>query len=143
MPDRELIYIHPNDLKTVWEQVRNGLCAIQTKAHEDWLPEDVYASLKANTSTLHVSYLGGEYEGFIVLSKVDGYQGPAMHIWCGYSIAHDYSMLEVHTDFIEQCAKNIGAKTITFSSPRKGWERHGLKLGFRPKTMVYEKEIQP
>jgi hypothetical protein len=144
-PDWQLMntldYIAPDRIQSVWPTIRPGLEKVCAKSSDGWIPEDVYLSLKTGAATLHIGKGPDGYQGFLIMSQNAGFSGPVLHIWACYSEAHDFNLMIEHMAFIEGCAKNLGAKTITFTSARKGWEVQGVKIGFKPQTTVFAKEL--
>lgn len=143
MPDRKLVltYIKPDQLREVWELVKPGIEKVRENGAEAWFVEDVYMALRNNQSTLHVGYLDGEYAGFMVLTPTQSYDGPVLHIWATYSEARDFCVFTEGMDTIKECARMMEARRITFFSPRKGWEKQGEKLGFKPRTTQFALEM--
>ena len=132
--DRKLTHIPASDLHDVWGIVRPGLVEIINNISPDWIPEDVYAALRSGTSTLHVGYDCGEYDGFVVVTPTPEYYGICLFVWCAYSNGTDG--ITKYLAEIEEMARTIKAKRIRFASPRKGFSRL-----FREVTTVYEKEL--
>jgi hypothetical protein len=137
-----LEYIAPERIQAMWPTIRQGLEKVCENSSDGWIPEDVYMSLKTGAATLHIGSGDGGYQGFLIMSQNAGYAGPVLHIWACYSEAKDFSLMLEHMTFIETCAKNIGAKTITFTSARRGWEVQGAKIGFAPRAVVFAKELK-
>jgi hypothetical protein len=95
---------------------------------DDWIPEDVYHSIKLGDASLYVFQEAGQFAGFVVLRRlVREFSGHVdCHIWLAYSESgrDAYQAAEA---FIKGAAKHMGAQRITFSSPRTGWaKRHPL-----------------
>lgn len=134
-------FIPPTDLGTVWDQVKPGLAAVRAKSNDSWREEDVYMSCKQGHSTFHIGTVDGEYAGFLVLTPTQSFDGPVLHIWLTYSEARDFCVFENGIEFIKECAVKMNAKRITFFSPRKGWERHGEKIGFKVRTTQFALEV--
>jgi len=135
-------WINPVNLHHVWPRIREGLEKVRANTSENWLPEDIYAAIKAGISHLHVGMLGERYEGFIVTTPSVAADGPVLHIWACYSAA-DIGLLDDGIEQIETWAVAMNAKRITFHSPRKGWDKAGEKIGFRPVSTIYAKEVNP
>lgn len=127
-----LEYINPAVIHSVWGKVRHGIQTVQQRTAETYLPEDVYHAIKSGAATLHIGYLDNEYAGFVVLMPYrDQYTNDmVMHCWIAYSTGAD--VFDLALAEIQQMAKNINAK-ITFTSPRKAWEKR-----FKPLYTVYE-----
>lgn len=136
-----LEYVNLSDLQKSWLLIREGMQKVCDHSGDSWIPEDAYMSLRNNQSTLHIGYLNGEYVGFLILTPSQSYDGPTLHIWATYSKANDFCVFENGIDTIKQYANNLNAKRITFMSPRKGWEKHGSKLGFKPRTTQFAMEV--
>lgn len=134
-----LKWIDPINLHTYWGQVREGLLEVK-KAGDDWIPEDIYKSIKDGLSQLHMGYVDGLYKGFIVTQQIPGYKGLKLHIWAVYSNGStEENLLDLALPQVEGWAENIKATKITFSSNRKGWEKN--KLGFKPTVTTYVKDV--
>ncbi len=121
-------YISPTELHENWDLIREDL----QKHSDGWRPEDVYSCIQHNTSTLHIAEDDG-YEGFVVLTPQTHFHGQVLHIW----LAYGKNLMEKYLPEIEDMARKIGAKEITFSSRRKGWEKY-----FTPCMTMYRKEIK-
>lgn len=126
-------FIPPEALHSVWPFVRGGLEAIKARCTEDWIPEDIYAALKAKASQLYVTDGGFA----VVTPQRSPHSGELyLQIWAAYAATQ--LAYEEGDRLIEQIARNIGAKKIQIESPRKGWERKG----FHPVRTVYERIIE-
>ena len=135
----ELVWVEPNELHDYWDHVRQGLMKVQ-EAGDDWIPEDVYKSIKDGLSQLHIGYIEDQYKGFIVTQQIPSYKGLKLHIWAVYSEGKsEEHLLDLALPQVEQWAINIKAHKITFSSKRKGWIKN--QLGFKPTVTFYEKEV--
>lgn len=137
----KLEFIHPNNLGKYWDIVKEGLGKVRSHGGDSWREEDVYMSCKNGQSTLHIGYVNDEYKGFIVLTPSQSFDGPILHIWATYSDARDFCVFTEGIEYIKNCAKQINAVRITFLSPRIGWEKYGVKLGFKPRTTQFAMEV--
>jgi len=133
----ELHYIKPEELQEYWDLIRPGLETVRNNAGDGWIAEDIYYALKSKQSSLHLAYHGQEYVGFVVLTPIQHYDCKHLHIWCAYNIG-EKEILELVIPQLEAMAKSIGARKLTFGSPRK-WDRR-LK-DFTPVRTIYEKEV--
>jgi len=134
-----LDWVDPKDLHEHWPLIREGLEKVK-KHGDNWLIEDVYFSIKQGTSNLHLGAISGDYRGFLITQQVPGYDGNILHLWACYSTDRkEADLLTQGMVYIEEWAKNINAKRITFHSPRKGWEKN--TLGFKPVQIIYAKEL--
>lgn len=133
----QLLPVRPEDLQGCWESVREGLLIVQKNASDGWIPEDVYNAIKIGTSVLYLGYADQEYVGFVVFTPLQGYDCKKLHIWLAYNHG-PRNILELAAPQAEQMARNIGAKKITFASPRN-W---GRRLpDYKAVTTYYEKEV--
>lgn len=137
-----LEYVPIADLQMVWPQVKPGLKEVIRRAPAHWIPEDVYHALRANIASLHIATdpRDGEYLGFVVLMRVDAWDGPTLHIWAAHNTGARDVLVEAVGEIVGM-ARNINARRVTFSSQRRGWERTAALLGFRPATQNFEMEI--
>ena len=111
-------YINPADLHKVWFSIRQGLEVVLERTGEEYLPEDVYAAIKAGTAYLYVVD-----NGFTVLvnSKAPYTNEPVLFIWIAYH-ATDEDLADEFYAELKKMAKTIGASKITWNSPRR-WDR--------------------
>ena len=130
-----MIYVKPQELQEVWNLVKEGLEKINNKISDNWIPEDVYYSIKSGESSLYLFYDNDNYEGFTVLTINQSYNYPILFIWCFYSNSFTNAPTKYWPE-IQEVAHNIGAKKIQFNSPRKGWEKMFKKI-----SIIYEGEV--
>ncbi len=131
-------YISPDDLIFEWERVRAGLLEVQKNSGDDWLPEDVYSTLKGGHSSLHIAEdKHGDYLGFVVLQLLPTFHGKRLHVWCAYS-ATNRPLLRILLAGLRDMAKNAGAYKITFSSAREEWFDACKRGGFEPTQTTFE-----
>lgn len=130
--------IEAKDLSFEWERVRAGLLVVKQATTDDWLPEDVYMSLRQGGATL---YMGedddGDYLGFLVLKLLPLFHGSKVEIWCAYS-ATKRPLMRTFWPQIQVLAKQVGAQKITFASARSEWGAGAKRLGFNPAQTTYE-----
>ena len=139
--ERELRLIAPTELYDCWDDlVKDGVRKVADIGSDGWIPEDVWMSLKQQTSFLYVAYVSGFYVGFVIVTPANGWRAPLWHLWVLYNRG-DRDVLETFLpDFIGM-AKQRGVQRITMSSPRKGWERRAPQLGFVQGLTNYALEI--
>lgn len=129
-----MIPVHPDNLREVWDFVREGLLCVQERATDGWIPEDVYMAIKNGHSTLHIARESGENTGFVVVTPTRDFRGLKLHIWAAYCTEGN-AVRKYEPDIIEM-TKAIGARRFCFESTRKGWAK------LYPTTMTtYEKEL--
>jgi hypothetical protein len=118
-------YINPSDIHSVWNEVKRGIEVIIVRSNEKFTPEDVYASIKSGLAQLFMID-----DGFTVLQNIrnEFTNQPVLHIWLTYhSKANDDISADFHSNLLK-LADNIGAKEITFTSPRR-WDKYaGARL---------------
>lgn len=130
--------IAPNDLHLEWERVRAGLVEVKKATSDDWLPEDVYMSIRQGGAVLWTGEdEGGGYLGFVVLKLVPSWHAATLEIWCAYS-ASNTPLLARFWPEIQAIGKNAGANVIGFGSARPEWQQVATRLGFKPKQTHYE-----
>jgi len=115
----DITLIHPDGLRAVWPTVRAGL---ETMPKDDWIPEDVFHAVKSGAAALYYGTGDKGYCGFFVLQRLLGEfsRDPILHCWLAYNHG-DASVYEAAEEFMRSHAKQIGAKRLTFGSPRPGW----------------------
>lgn len=111
--------IHPNTLRTHWPRIKASLDAVQAKASDDWIAEDVYHAIKAGAAACHLSD-----DGLLIttITHAEFSGTPALHVW----IAHNTGgadVLENGLPMLREMARRAGVTKITFGSPRPGWAK--------------------
>jgi len=133
--------IKPQDIACEWDRVRAGLEIIRKSTGDDWLPEDVYMSIRTNNAALYVGEdKHGDYLGFLILQILPQFHGSKLHVWCAHSATKEPMMRRALPEVV-QIAKQAGARKIGFSSKRDEWEAVAARIGFKPAQMSYEMEI--
>ena len=123
--------IPPTEIRNVWATVKPGLEHILRKSPENWIPEDIYASLVANRANLWLAIESDRMVGFVV-----GYvQGEDFHVWCAYGFLN--GNLKRWFSELEDIARQQCTR-ITFDSWRPGWNRVAKELGFMPRKWAKE-----
>jgi hypothetical protein len=134
-----LTYIHPDNLHSCWEFVKEGLGRIHDRARDRWLPEDVYAMLKANAASL---YLVNERDGFAILQLNKGWDGPELFVFGAYIVPGKDLMDEAFAE-VKEIGRGLGAKRIKFQSKREGWKKRAAELGYEFGHVEFEIPITP
>lgn len=125
------VLIQPHELRKNWPYLKQGLLKILEKSPEDWIPEDVYASVMSHKCNIWLAVENDQAIGFIV-----GYiKGDDFHIWCAYG-ALNGNIKQWFFD-IEDIARKQ-CKRITFDSWRPAWVRVARELGFKPRSWAKE-----
>lgn len=123
------------DIRVEWPHVREGLEQVRALCDEAWRVEDVYAACVNGGAFLYTAR-----DGFVILQPLkDDYRGDTyLHIWIAWGDGRD--MVDRYAREIDRIAAMNQYERITFSSPRKGWERH-VPEGWAVKKVVYEREV--
>lgn len=117
----EFILIQPDGLRAIWPQILVGL---EKMPAEDWISEDVYHAIRSGESALYIGTNESGYAGFIVLrqQRTEFSREPVLHVWLAHNVG-DADVFGAAQDFVKQIARSMGAKKITFGSPRIGWSK--------------------
>ena len=129
-----LNYIPKQDLRQHWDYVKHGLELVRAKGHTEWIVEDVYCDCYENRSMLFIGIIDKQPVGFVVLQPI----GNTLHVWATWSTLNDKTLFYQAWQEIQEIAKQGGKYKVTFSSQRKGWERHARQMGFLPSTWEYK-----
>jgi hypothetical protein len=134
-------FIPPEDLIFEWERVRAGLLEVQKGSGDDWLPEDVYLTLKAGQASLHIAEdKHGDYLGFVVLQLLPTFHGKRLHVWCAYS-ATSRPLMRILLAELREMATAAKAHKITFSSARNEWLGVCKRGGFEATQTTFELKL--
>lgn len=122
--------VEPQDVRKNWQFVKKGVERILMKSPENWIPEDIYASLVNNRANLWLWIENEQAVGFIIGYVVED----NFHIWCAYGKLSD--LQESFKQFED--IVGVHCKRITFESWRPGWDKVARTLGFKPKGWIKE-----
>lgn len=138
-----LTQVNPLHLSRIWHLVKPGLEEVLEDLNKNclqelWVPEDVYASIKAGESLLWMSD-----EGFVVTQvQQDKYTGiKKFFVWIGYSYDPTNNVLIDNQLQLEQIAKYFGCELMGFNSIRIGFQRKAKELGYSTGITTYTKRI--
>lgn len=107
---------------------------------DDNLPFRVRQSMNRNECSLYNLFEDDVRVGFLVVRGEDTLDGKCLHLWVLYHEGR-VDPMEAHSEFIDDMAKSIGAKHVTFSTSRLGWIKTGRKYGFRLRELVFQREV--
>ena len=139
-PETTFAWVPPDDVGDVWDTVRDGLDEV-ARYGDHWRTEDVYMALRQGQTNLHIARVDGHYAGFVVATPARGYDGPTLHVWAVYAVPGFPKLHAACFEQLRRWAADMRAKRITFTSPRKGWERLGERFGFVPGLTIFECEV--
>lgn len=94
------------------------------KTETDWDLPDVINDL----NTQDAAFFLVEGVGFFIVRDI----GKALDIWIGAAFDGKTDMLGLYFDELMKLAKQIGFKSLRFTSARKGWKKVAPKNGFKP-----------
>ena len=83
-------YIHKDELRLVWDWVRQGLERIRSKGHTEWIVEDIYCDCYEQRSMLWVFHDEND-KGFAILQP----NGKSLHVWCAYGFMSDEKINQI------------------------------------------------
>lgn len=137
----ELVLIDPADLHCVWSDVRHGMEISSRFSNGEWIPEDCYTMIKQGRASLYIWYVGTIVGGHIVLMKLPTNKGSSMHVFTLYVEKQYSDQIDCNMYKMDDIAHRNKCHKIVFHSPRNGWDRRGARLGFKPVTTIYEKDL--
>lgn len=132
--------VQQTELSQYWPLIKAGVEKIAEHSVDDWIVEDVYMSIKQGASFLYVAFVASYYVGFLVVTPTIGWTGPQLHVWLCYNRG-ERDVLETFLPTLRQIAKERGAQKITMTSPRRGWEKRAIELGFGRGQTHYQLEV--
>ena len=98
----------------------------------EWIVEDAYVDLVTGKAQLYLAIQDSYFKGYFITQNLCN----ILHIWAVYG--ENTNLFEEGMEAIKQLAIKQNLHKITFSSVRRGWDKIAPKLGFKPKTWVYE-----
>jgi len=98
----------------------------------EWIVEDAYVDLVTGKAQLYLAIQDSYFKGYFITQNLCN----ILHIWAVYG--ENTNLFEEGMEAIKQLAIKQNLQKITFSSVRRGWDKIAPKLGFKPKTWVYE-----
>lgn len=83
----EFILVTPAALRAHWDCIAAALDAVQAKATEDWIREDVYHAIKSGSVACHILVEGGQYAGLLIVrpQETEFSRAPSLHVWIAHS----------------------------------------------------------
>ena len=126
---------HVADWRTLWPWLRAGLLEVIERTSPTWLPEDVYADLKAGQAS--VLTIDGE-RGFVIVKRLIDYDGPSLFLWAMWGPGELAPMYEGIMAELDELARAAGCRRIRMMSPRKGWQK---VAGWVERDTVYERAL--
>lgn len=124
------------NIREHWSWVRPGLAEIARENDAAWLPEDIYASIRAGSASLLLAE--GDTSGFLV-AKVytEAYEGAKVfYIIACFHPAENAQQL--YGKAVDAMAEELGCAFVEFDSRRKGFERQG---GWEIDRIVYRRRL--
>jgi hypothetical protein len=121
--------------RSLWPWVSDGLWDIIERTNPTWIPEDVYAELKAGSAVLMT--IDGE-RGFVIVKRLQDYDGPSLFLWVMWGPGELARMYDGIMDELDNLARAAGCERIRMMSPRKGW--HKVR-GWRERDTIYERSL--
>lgn len=118
------------DIRDVWKDIEKPL---RDTIHPAESPEELY----------HLCRIGQAHvftcpEGFIVLQEFMSGTKKVVHIWIAYGTGGN--LIQTHLPDIEELARSVGAKELSFNTQRKGFER-ALPEGWKMNFIDYRKAL--
>jgi hypothetical protein len=128
-----LHYIPKDQLRTHWEFIKHGLQIAINKCSPEWIIEDVYCDCYENRSMAFLALKDNKPYGFTILQPI----GNSLHIWVSWSSINDEELQNEAMKEIQVIAKQGGKTKVTFTSPRRAWDKRAIQMGFKPSTWEY------
>lgn len=132
-----LTYIHPDNIHSCWDFVREGLQRILARSDDTWWPEDVYTQIKCGNYHLH---LVEDSQGFVILQPIKGWDCLELFVFAAY-IPPGGDVMDAAFSEVKQLAHQMGAKRIKFNSKRGGWQKRAEQLGYTQGYVEYVLDI--
>lgn len=122
------------EVRACWDWLRKGLAEVRAKCDSDWMPEDVYAVVRAGQAQI---FEIAEGAGFMVCQRQERFGGPCLLIWAIHGELAPFEQA-LYAE-IDALARSIGVRTVE-AQGRKGWAKRGY---FRETVRVYVRDIEP
>jgi hypothetical protein len=127
------------EVGAVWPRLRAGMASIESP--DGWIVEDVYCTLRQGGATLYLVVIDDEEVGFVVLRQINDFDGTRLHIWLLHARS-DVDVMAEFSDELDNIARIINARTVTFSTTRRGWSKTAPKYSFSVRETVYQRKIK-
>ena len=137
--EQALVAIKPSELHQFWRVIAPGIAQARCHSGSNWIPEDIYAALRAGHSQLFIGYVECAYAGFAITTLVPGFSGPDLHFWIVFN-ASKHDVIARFMGEFEKMAESAGAKRMTFWSKRH-WARRLRNYGFEVSQTEFVKEL--
>jgi hypothetical protein len=120
-----------SNVREAWDRIKPGVERALHFQQEGLRPEDAYAELKSGAMDLLECD-----DGFVIVQR----QEEQLLIWLGYSHA-TRSVITEYTGELTSIAKQMGCKSMTFVTTRRGYERRAVAAGWSIQHVRYTKEV--
>ena len=128
----QLLSVPSEKLGEVWPMIAPDVQRVRRRSVEDWDEIDLAHAIMTGKAWLYVGF-DPDYAGFVVLRPQPRHDGVNVHIWAAAS------RIGRRIEDVERIARDAGAVSMTFSSPRRGWVRR--PMGFEPVQTTWRKAL--
>tara|TARA_R100000458_G_scaffold53886_1_gene56517 strand:- start:6334 stop:6777 length:444 start_codon:yes stop_codon:yes gene_type:complete len=133
--------IPQDEVRYSFEKIEPHLKKIIKKSYSDWIPSDVYLSLRDEESDLYMFYDEDIYIGFIITQFIKNRSGEGtLFIWASYQ-KPEYNYRDIGFTFVDKLAEQLNAVAIEFASSRQGWKTEAPKAGYELISYTFRKEL--
>lgn len=130
--------VHPAELRRWWGFARPLVDEVRTVCKEPWIPDDVYANLKAERALLHIFITEGP-KGCAVTEVCGEPDSRFLNVWILHFVHQADNNREDLLAWVDGLARSYQLSTIRFQSPR-AWASL-LKGAFKEKSVTFERVI--
>jgi hypothetical protein len=133
------------ELRNNWPWVETGLSTIVKKTGSEFIAADIYAEIIMKRLFLYW-IVDGEYTvGFTVVSEATTTYSGSKALYLDHTYVDPRYMrdgLLEDLDFaFEDLAVKCDCTSLEFNSPRMGWGRRLKRMGWKPYTVVYKRDL--
>lgn len=105
--------VTPDQIDGLWPEIEAGLAIVARKAPAEWTSEEVRDACRSLRAFLFHSP-----DGFFILQPL---APDTVHVWIAYGTGRN--LIPQYLPKIEDLARAIGARRLTFTSVRPGYRR--------------------
>lgn len=116
--------VREGEFERQWNIARAGIKEALERSAEAASVDDVKSACLANMAQLVIAKEDDKELCTMVVQR----RKQQLHIWTARGM-----LTEALVEALEDFARHLGCKRLTFDSNRKGWERTALRYGFTPR----------
>jgi len=133
------------ELRNNWPWVEHGIQTIIRKTGSEFIAADIYAAIMLKNLFLYWIVEDAYTIGFTVVSEADTAYNGAKSLYLDHTYVDTKYMRDGLLEDLDLAFGDLAVKcdctSLEFNSPRMGWGRRLKRMGWKPYTVVYKRDL--